>query len=218
MKISWLFCGAAALLGSAIPASAVTANLDATNSTGNTLALAAGTYNVSFIGVASGGTFNGYSPFSSNAGCDNTGSHCSQGWLDAVGIDFGHGSGTFDRNGSFLYIDKSTAVDQFDTAIHALANVQTAPLSKVLIADQGDLTKYQPTPYPIQFTLAAAQSVNFFVYDCCYADNRGGVSLSITSPSVGGVPEPASWAMLLVGFGVVGGVVRRRAGTGSVTA
>ena len=208
------FASAGSLLTAAlilsIPANAVTTNLDATNSLGNTLALAAGTYSVTFIGVAGGGTYDGYSPFGGNAGCDNTGSHCSQGWIEAVGIDFGHGTETFDRNGSFLYIDKSTAVDQFDTALHALANVQTAPLSKVLVANQADLTQYQSTSYPIQFTLAAAQSVNFFVYDSFYSDNRGGVSLSIASAAVGGVPEPASWALMLIGFGFVGYASRRR--------
>lgn len=31
-----------------------------------------------------------------------------------------------------------------------------------------------------------------------------------TNPSVGGVPEPASWAMMLIGFGLVGNAMRRR--------
>lgn len=33
----------------------------------------------------------------------------------------------------------------------------------------------------------------------------------------GGVPEPAAWAMMLAGFGMVGGAVRRRKNTGAVT-
>nr|WP_295658582.1 PEPxxWA-CTERM sorting domain-containing protein [Polymorphobacter sp.] len=33
----------------------------------------------------------------------------------------------------------------------------------------------------------------------------------ITPPPVGGVPEPASWALLLVGFGAIGATMRRRA-------
>ncbi|WP_255601879.1 PEPxxWA-CTERM sorting domain-containing protein [Polymorphobacter megasporae] len=37
--------------------------------------------------------------------------------------------------------------------------------------------------------------------------------------AIGGtVPEPASWAMMLAGFGLIGGVMRRRAGTVSVAA
>jgi hypothetical protein len=208
------FTACCAIAGTAAPANAaIITNLSATDPLGNTLLLAAGTYDVSFIGVADGGTYNGYSPFGSNAGCDSNGANCSQGWIDAVVIDFGHGTGNFDRNGSYLYIDKTTAVSQFDTALHALANVQTSPLSKVLVANQGDIMEYQPTPYPIEFTLAAAQTVNFFVYDSFYADNRGGVSLSIASPAAGAVPEPAAWAMMLIGFGGIGGAARARRGS-----
>ncbi|WP_226896013.1 PEPxxWA-CTERM sorting domain-containing protein [Polymorphobacter sp. PAMC 29334] len=36
----------------------------------------------------------------------------------------------------------------------------------------------------------------------------------VTPPPVGGVPEPASWAMMLVGFGSIGTVLRRRTMTG----
>lgn len=34
--------------------------------------------------------------------------------------------------------------------------------------------------------------------------------LSVTTPTVASVPEPASWATMLAGFGVIGGAVRRR--------
>ena len=34
--------------------------------------------------------------------------------------------------------------------------------------------------------------------------------LTVTDVTAGAVPEPAGWAMLIAGFGVVGGVVRRR--------
>ena len=32
-------------------------------------------------------------------------------------------------------------------------------------------------------------------------------------PTLGGVPEPASWAMLILGFGIIGGAMRRRRAT-----
>ncbi|QXQ05644.1 PEPxxWA-CTERM sorting domain-containing protein [Sphingosinicellaceae bacterium] len=39
----------------------------------------------------------------------------------------------------------------------------------------------------------------------------------LTAPtSVGGVPEPASWALLVAGFGIVGSAARQRRGTGSL--
>lgn len=37
-------------------------------------------------------------------------------------------------------------------------------------------------------------------------------------PSVGGVPEPASWALLTIGFGTIGAAMRRKPRTTSVTA
>ena len=35
-------------------------------------------------------------------------------------------------------------------------------------------------------------------------------SFAVTTPTVAAVPEPASWATMLAGFGVIGGAVRRR--------
>lgn len=40
------------------------------------------------------------------------------------------------------------------------------------------------------------------------------VSIPVTPDPVGGIPEPATWAMLIAGFGMVGGMARRRRGLG----
>jgi hypothetical protein len=40
--------------------------------------------------------------------------------------------------------------------------------------------------------------------------DKGGGSVIPTSPSIAAVPEPATWAMMLVGFGFIGFVMRRR--------
>ncbi len=37
-----------------------------------------------------------------------------------------------------------------------------------------------------------------------------------TAPAVGGVPEPAAWAMLIAGFGLVGATMRRRSAAAPV--
>ncbi|MDC7812142.1 PEPxxWA-CTERM sorting domain-containing protein [Sphingomonas koreensis] len=37
-----------------------------------------------------------------------------------------------------------------------------------------------------------------------------GVSMSAYQPPVGGVPEPSTWAMMIFGFGAIGGIMRRR--------
>lgn len=47
-----------------------------------------------------------------------------------------------------------------------------------------------------------------------YLDGFGGV---VPPPVTGAVPEPASWAMMISGFGLVGGAMRARRRKGSVT-
>lgn len=55
--------------------------------------------------------------------------------------------------------------------------------------------------------------LHFGVGDGNYEDNSGFYSVAI------GIPEPANWAMMLGGFGVLGGALRRRrAGAVAVTA
>jgi hypothetical protein len=66
--------------------------------------------------------------------------------------------------------------------------------------------------------LAAGQSYNFdLIFDSRIVDNGGDVPTEIffdshtlgTFSTAAAVPEPSTWAMMLVGFGGLGGVVRR---------
>ncbi len=55
---------------------------------------------------------------------------------------------------------------------------------------------------------AAPTRLYFGVTDGIYSDNGGSFNLEITQ--LGAVPEPATWAMLILGFGVIGGAMRQR--------
>jgi hypothetical protein len=66
--------------------------------------------------------------------------------------------------------------------------------------------------YTGTFTLAAPTQLAFLTEDYFPGDNAGGVSLSIAraGDAIGAVPEPATWAMMIVGFGAAGIALRRR--------
>jgi hypothetical protein len=66
--------------------------------------------------------------------------------------------------------------------------------------------------YVGHFTLAHDATVDFVTEDYYPYDNLGGVALNVTRdrPVGGGVPEPASWALVILGFGLAGATMRRR--------
>lgn len=67
--------------------------------------------------------------------------------------------------------------------------------------------------YSGSFTLAAETQLAFVTEDYFPDDNAGGVTLNIApadTGGVGGVPEPAAWALMIGGFGMVGGMSRAR--------
>ena len=51
--------------------------------------------------------------------------------------------------------------------------------------------------------------LTLFYWDTFTADNAGAITFDIG----GAIPEPATWLMLLLGFGLVGGLLRRRTPT-----
>ena len=71
---------------------------------------------------------------------------------------------------------------------------------------------------PISFT-AAGTSATLTFLDATPVGGGGGSNLAldaaaISGPEAGGVPEPASWALMLTGFGAMGAVIRRRRDAG----
>jgi len=53
-------------------------------------------------------------------------------------------------------------------------------------------------------------TLTLFYWDTFTADNTGAVSVSVLTDGSGAVPEPASWAMMITGFGAAGTLLRRR--------
>lgn len=58
---------------------------------------------------------------------------------------------------------------------------------------------------------AGGSNVSFYIFDPQTNDNVGGVSVLAA-----GVPEPATWAMMIMGFGLIGGAYRSRRTQGTV--
>jgi hypothetical protein len=68
--------------------------------------------------------------------------------------------------------------------------------------------------YSGAFTLDSTRTLDFITEDYYPYDNAGGVALNIQlqggETTSGGVPEPATWAMMILGFSAVGLTARRR--------
>ena len=77
-------------------------------------------------------------------------------------------------------------------------------------------TPYVPATFTLTFkptvtqTGAALSFTTLVPADSVHGEVIDHISLSEAAPSAGAVPEPAAWAMMLGGFGLVGTVARRR--------
>jgi hypothetical protein len=188
---------------------------------GTTVPLDAGTYQVSFIGIADGGQFDAWNPSGTVSGCNVSGANCAEGWRISVDLDLGSPSGLFERVDGFEYLQASQAGDShiYATASAAHAQIGGAALISAPLTWLYDPANYKPTSNPFHFSIPFTQPVNFYIRDDSYGDNEGGISLRLDRlpTSAPSVPEPASWAMMIAGFGLAGGAIRKR-GLGSVKA
>ncbi|MBU1377468.1 MAG: PEPxxWA-CTERM sorting domain-containing protein [Alphaproteobacteria bacterium] len=144
-------------------------------------------------------------------------------------------AGTFDPPGSsffqagFLNLHADTGID---TAVQFTA--QTAGLYSFVGSYQAhdvsptgvDIAGYVGTTQQFADTftggsrsfnfdanLAAGQKVSFILGAAGnYTYDSTGFALTVTAPDVGGVPEPATWAMMILGFFGMGATLRRRHG------
>lgn len=197
MKFASTALSAAALAIAAVAASPVQAativnlngvtNASLNGSNGVMLNLAAGTYSLSFVKDA----YTAFTRFSAPTGCDGAGMNCSQGWENSARYIIG---GT-----TYLFGDGAAS-----GGIGPLGVGDGYYSSEALsFANSGG--------YLDSFTLNSAGAVTFYLYDDFLGDNSGGVSLSVAA-----VPEPATWLMMFVGIGAIGGFMRRKRLTVSV--
>lgn len=202
----------ASAMFAAVPSHAAIVDIDGTSSNGTVVNLAAGTYTVSLSGRAEGGAYDAYSPWSSSTGCDANGANCATGYTAPFAIDFGFGTSTFTGQDGYQYgfFPTPSNTGLYETAALANAAYRSLPYSYAPLPQASDPNAYSFAPNPITFTLAANQQVRFFILDYPYNDNRDGVSLSVIAKRMGAVPEPASWTLLIIGFGFSGAALRSR--------
>ena len=158
------------------------ANASLDGSNALTLSLNPGVYNVSFVDQA----FTAFNRFGTASGCNGSGAGCVLGFEN---------SARFIVNGTtFLFGDgnASGGIGPQATGGYYATAAQSFAASNL---------------FSTSFTLDAPGSVSFYLFDDNLGDNTGGVSLAVAA-----VPEPATWAMMLLGFAAVGFAMRRSKG------
>jgi hypothetical protein len=182
-----------AVWGAASASNAGIINISATG--GTPISLAAGNYLVSFIGTADGGAYDAW-----NGNCP--GGTCTTGWSNAF------------ASGDFPILPGDT-LDLFNlgatysSALASLSAVQSASTithAQSIVGVPGSFHFLAPIPQPWIVHSDGTPGLLFVPdADMIPTNNFGGVSLRVTA-----VPEPATWAMLVAGFGLAGATLRRR--------
>jgi hypothetical protein len=196
-KFAGLAAGAAvalATLGCSAAADAAIINIDS-KTAGTTYTFDAGSYLIQWIGVADGGAFDAWNP-----SCPT--GDCATGWRDVFAT-------TTDSGPTPDFTAYAVGGGTFSSALASLAAFKAAP--NVFANDfHWNGSSYQivgtdTIAQPWIVNIQAPVTVSFYIPDGTRGDNYGGVSLRVSA-----VPEPATWTMMILGFGGVGLVLRRR--------
>ena len=122
-------------------------------------------------------------------------------------------AGRYTFSGQFERIDSSNGYGDGSTV--GISGAGWDASAVLANSRAGDVASYTYS-FANTLVLGAGQSIDFFqsANSNVYWDGTG-FKLSVSSHpdhsiTVGGVPEPASWAMMVGGFGMVGGALRSR--------
>ncbi len=158
-----------------------------------TVFLNQGRYLLTFVAPPVG-TFTAVNVWNNNngSGCNSAGSNCVRGWFNRADYYLGSDATTFQTIGS------SSQANRFRTAALSFANASN-PLNASVYTRE-------------VIVGAGGQNFSAFLRDTPTTDNFGGISLSLAA-----VPEPATWAMMIMGFGLIGGAYRSRRTQGKIS-
>lgn len=179
----------------ATTAQAAIINIDATSTKTVIYTFDPGTYLIQWVGTADGGLYNGWNPSCASG-------DCASGWRDVFAA-----STDPSLHPSFTVFGIPGGT--YSSALAALAAFQASPT--ILSTDfDWNGSNYVPTPagsinQPWLLTVGSSTTVGFFIPEGTKEDNYGGVSLRFTA-----VPEPTTWAMMILGLGGVGVALRQR--------
>jgi PEP-CTERM motif len=197
MKTKLLALASVAALGFALPAHAsiiinvngkTNAGLPSSAPLANPVSvfLAQGSYLLTFTAPpAPGANFTAVNVWTRNGGpgvtgCDQNGANCAEGWFNRIEYFLDSSNAN-----AALTLGSSSRPNRYSTAALSFANAG----GYSAIVNVG----------------AGGQNFSAFLRDTPITDNHGGISLSLAS-----VPEPATWAMMIMGFGMIGGAYRSR--------
>jgi hypothetical protein len=193
-KLIALAAGATLALSLGSAAHATIINISATSGP-TVFTFAAGTYRVEWIGIADGGAYDAWNP-----ACPT--GDCTSGWRDVFRASSDPGPhpelNVFSLPGG-----------TFSSALASLAAFKAAPfVINTTLTWNGafyDATNNEFPTQPLFASFDAPKTITFGAGDATPADNYGGVSLRFTA-----VPEPATWTMMILGFGATGLMLRNR--------
>ena len=129
-------------------------------------------------------------------------------------FDFGFGPST-----GLIYANFSAAISDFSLMAYKLAGPTSRDITLTAYSGlNGTGTLLGTTSgtfdganyYAATFSLTGLAGAQSFGFNAATRGNTFFDNFSATAAAVGNVPEPASWAMMLLGFGALGGATRYR--------